>query len=175
MAAHPRGGGENIGPEGIAEYTEGSSPRGRGKRGGGAARAGRYGLIPAGAGKTTTTTPTSQASQAHPRGGGENARAFAGSDWEDGSSPRGRGKRDGWDLEALVGGLIPAGAGKTASWRCPSRPVKAHPRGGGENSSMYRLKSLGLGSSPRGRGKRPWGLAATAAVGLIPAGAGKTA
>ncbi|EDN80066.1 hypothetical protein ACTODO_00502 [Schaalia dentiphila ATCC 17982] len=71
-AAHPRSRGENVlGQAQTAAHT-GSSPLTRGKPskppGGGVA----HGLIPAHAGKTTTTTSTSPALPTHPRSRGEN-------------------------------------------------------------------------------------------------------
>ena len=91
-----------------------------------------------------------------------------------GSSPRGRGKRTQSVGRDHGGGLIPARAGKTASWRWPSLPVKAHPRVGGENGGQGGDRRPLGGSSPRGRGKREVGLAPQLLQRLIPARAGKT-
>ena len=91
-----------------------------------------------------------------------------------GSSPRGRGKLNavpdaGDDLR-----LIPAWAGKTivAVMRIVSSP--AHPRVGGENSAKMPTDDVGMGSSPRGRGKRAGKVGISLDAGLIPAWAGKT-
>ena len=50
---------------------------------------------------------------AHPRVGGENVALAEGVGPAMGSSPRGRGKRTCPALHAVLGGLIPAWAGKT--------------------------------------------------------------
>ena len=167
-------GGENR-PDGVSAVSfPGSSPRGRGKlalagrcaRGWGSSPRGRGkrhtfghcrdtgGLIPAWAGKTTQVSAPDSLSEAHPRVGGENENAPKLVDVSQGSSPRGRGKRDTiWQGISTVG-LIPAWAGKTITRRSKRRPSPAHPRVGGENacSLITRLS-------------RSW---------LIPAWAGKT-
>ena len=91
-----------------------------------------------------------------------------------GSSPRGRGKLPTAEVPALIGGLIPARAGKTSpGWAAPP-PSAAHPRAGGENEAGSGFSSMTSGSSPRGRGK-PLQFELVAGVGrLIPARAGKT-
>ena len=91
-----------------------------------------------------------------------------------GSSPRGRGKqRIGLQSEEK-GGLIPARAGKTLWWTRASRPARAHPRAGGENSRSSQALSPSEGSSPRGRGKLDVGGREDGFGRLIPARAGKT-
>ena len=52
--AHPRAGGENLAGEGVVLGVAGSSPRGRGKRGGKKGDVPKRGLIPARAGKTAS-------------------------------------------------------------------------------------------------------------------------
>ena len=76
---------------------------------------------------------------------------------------------------ALVGvGLIPARAGKTTA-RPRGRPARtAHPRACGENIQGFIDGILGMGSSPRVRGKPRLPDAAHRRVRLIPARAGKT-
>ena len=111
--AHPRAGGENSVKSVVAKPINGSSPRGRGKlemrllgrRG--------LGLIPARAGKTKRSQRQTRQTRAHPRAGGENTCGLARADIVEGSSPRGRGKRQG--IQDAIGacGLIPARAGKT--------------------------------------------------------------
>ena len=93
---------------------------------------------------------------------------------DQGSSPRGRGKR-GCRIGVLrVRRLIPARAGKTTSTRRLSAGRAAHPRAGGENQNEGWNVERKPGSSPRRRGKPPvrWGLWAVSR--LIPAQAGKT-
>ena len=70
--AHPRSRGENVGDFASGPGGQGSSPLTRGKR----ANAHRgfltVRLIPAHAGKTSTSPPTGMCSRAHPRSRGEN-------------------------------------------------------------------------------------------------------
>ena len=151
--AHPRVGGENEHKTNPPKCCLGSSPRGRGKpRLGPLALAGLR-LIPAWAGKTTTTHHTPSPSRAHPRVGGENARLGHSRERSGGSSPRGRGKQGHRPWQLTPPWLIPAWAGKTSSSRACQRPGQAHPRVGGENSLWFGTDASTGGSSPRGRGK----------------------
>ena len=91
-----------------------------------------------------------------------------------GSSPLTRGKLHVGDKRVDARGLIPAHAGKTTG-RAACRSARwAHPRSRGENRE--RGASLGgvAGSSPLTRGKLLTITAMIAALGLIPAHAGKT-
>ena len=72
---------------------------------------------------------------AHPRVGGENQRLARLGVQVKGSSPRGRGKRYAVDQVDLLGGLIPAWAGKTRTRRSSASGLGAHPRVGGENNA----------------------------------------
>ena len=112
------------------------------------------GLIPAHAGKTTSSTPRPKRLKAHPRSRGENC--------EISRSER----RSAW--------LIPAHAGKTGTHhqRPPRQP--AHPRSRGENSRVVMMVPFRGGSSPLTRGKRYSVHRLTCACGFIPAHAGKT-
>ena len=134
IPAHPRVGGENnVAWIGVAS-PGGSSPRGRGKRG--------------------IMDMSLSPFLAHPRVGGENAHPLRVVCSDRGSSPRGRGKHSRVGREGRVHGLIPAWAGKTGAG-CRGRPRhSAHPRVGGENIVDKPNILAGLGSSPRGRGKR---------------------
>ena len=91
-----------------------------------------------------------------------------------GSSPRGRGKLQVGDAGGAGGGLIPARAGKTSGRAASSPRGGAHPRAGGENRAFDVLGVGRMGSSPRGRGKRPDGSRPRNHRRLIPARAGKT-
>ena len=71
-AAHPRAGGENDLTEPIIELMPGSSPRGRGKHRRPSGQVNGPGLIPARAGKTSSSTYRHGSRSAHPRAGGEN-------------------------------------------------------------------------------------------------------
>ena len=174
-AAHPRAGGENSTVERLSLSYSGSSPRGRGKRARIVGRSAGVRLIPARAGKTTTSTPSRPTLRAHPRAGGENK-----SDTGDGSenwdsSPRGRGKHRQSPRASDRRRLIPARAGKTTSTSSPERSSPAHPRAGGENIVDKPNVLANLGSSPRGRGKPRFVSQTIGGTRLIPARAGKTA
>ena len=90
--AHPRVCGENDIAVGDLGEVLGSSPRVRGKRTPGALSPAGTGLIPACAGKTTSTSTATQTRVAHPRVCGENSLSPALSKPPSGSSPRVRGK-----------------------------------------------------------------------------------
>ena len=107
--------------------------------------------------------------------GGENGLQHAQVTLQEGSSPRGRGKRGGELHPVDLVRLIPAWAGKTSKIRVSSRPEPAHPRVGGENMPHSRRYSSQAGSSPRGRGKPEQVAEFKILPRLIPAWAGKTA
>ena len=112
-SAHPRVCGENI-PEGTPlDCVQGSSPRVRGKLGGGCAGITVSGLIPACAGKTAVGKPHKPNPRAHPRVCGENSTTTQRTCPTAGSSPRVRGKHQWRWGELKPTGLIPACAGKT--------------------------------------------------------------
>ena len=73
------------------------------------------GLIPAGAGQTCRGTRSRRQATAHPRGCGADAAGAEANELAGGSSPRVRGRLDTSEVELLVLGLIPAGAGQTAA------------------------------------------------------------
>ena len=172
--AHPRAGGENPFARAYCACPSGSSPRGRGKRGVDGRAESLIGLIPARAGKTAEFTGRDGQRQAHPRAGGENVVAETKNFSRAGSSPRGRGKQRPSVWPRPVHGLIPARAGKTQDSPPAGGGSRAHPRAGGENWAKSALVRTSVGSSPRGRGKRPPVYPAGHARGLIPARAGKT-
>ena len=113
-------------------------------------------------------------STTHPRVSGENSTAHLMPQPIDGSSPRGRGKRDAAHRHDRRHRLIPTWAGKTTSGAATRRRGWAHPRMGGENSGASGSVPPCVGSSPRGRGKRRMVLTTGWPVRLIPARAGKT-
>ena len=132
------------------------------------------GLIPAWAGKTSSTPGPTPTPGAHPRVGGENSPTMGRSRLGAGSSPRGRGKPGTSCAACQPIRLIPAWAGKTRPMTPPYRQMPAHPRVGGENHLRGPLSEQRNGSSPRGRGKLLPGADGDLIGGLIPAWAGKT-
>ena len=114
-AAHPRSRGENLKDAGRLVIGGGSSPLTRGKPRGTPPRPHQARLIPAHAGKTGWTPGRACHPPAHPRSRGENRRATTIGSQRGGSSPLTRGKRARTLDCALLGGLIPAHAGKTGS------------------------------------------------------------
>ena len=115
MAAHPRAGGENTVHILDTLEASGSSPRGRGKPDQQIRQPENHRLIPARAGKTSNLTSWKGPAEAHPRAGGENQDENIVNLSKQGSSPRGRGKRNCYRTRPLWNGLIPARAGKTSA------------------------------------------------------------
>ena len=151
--AHPRSRGENLGHERHRVLPGGSSPLTRGKRRGIPARTGGRGLIPAHAGKTALPRTLSSRTAAHPRSRGENQWHRDVSEKTAGSSPLTRGKPTALGGRGMWSRLIPAHAGKTASYIAVRHPLKAHPRSRGENDATDKFKKTLEGSSPLTRGK----------------------
>ena len=172
--AHPRACGENLTGKTAEADAAGSSPRVRGKLGGGLAGRLGLGLIPARAGKTLASTQSRSPGPAHPRACGENMSNVPDPEFMPGSSPRVRGKHPRIPDHGGTGRLIPARAGKTQQWPSTSAPSRAHPRACGENFLYRRRGWCRWGSSPRVRGKRLLSRRRIACPGLIPARAGKT-
>ena len=139
VPAHPRVGGENVLDGCRFDADCGSSPRGRGKRHADALCRPRAGLIPAWAGKTSKSSASGSAPQAHPRVGGENHGLWDAALTQRGSSPRGRGKLEREPGSPEGRGLIPAWAGKTSPPRTLRAAPWAHPRVGGENR-LFRVE-----------------------------------
>ena len=172
--AHPRVCGENADTNERIATHKGSSPRVRGKPllllfGSGHGR-----LIPACAGKTPSSISSRTSIGAHPRVCGENNSGMVWTFSSSGSSPRVRGKPCPFPAACECGGLIPACAGKTAVGSAPWQTMGAHPRVCGENLASGEAWPLGVGSSPRVRGKPNPDQLNTPTGGLIPACAGKT-
>ena len=132
------------------------------------------GLIPAHAGKTRPSPCRWCRRGAHPRSRGENRRVWEYIPRPRGSSPLTRGKRSALGGRVVVGGLIPAHAGKTRAGRGQAWSPTAHPRSRGENVSTRISTTDHTGSSPLTRGKLVTGFRCLGSWGLIPAHAGKT-
>ena len=154
MWAHPRSRGENRFRSLPPRCRRGSSPLTRGKPDDRDYRCNLWGLIPAHAGKTTKTNPTT--------------------DPNPGSSPLTRGKPIGTKTPTHPVGLIPAHAGKTLGVVGRRTSQGAHPRSRGENASAASAKLPTEGSSPLTRGKHLLTRQGHVLERLIPAHAGKT-
>ena len=133
------------------------------------------GLIPAGAGRTARRTPTSTWERAHPRWRGADVRAHEDAARFKGSSPLARGGQCGSGGRAGPPGLIPAGAGRTDRPALACKRCGAHPRWRGADTAIPVIVVKGGGSSPLARGGLRLPAHQTDRVGLIPAGAGRTA
>ena len=131
--AHPRSRGENLIGVAADLSAQGSSPLTRGKRRCGHGLGLRGRLIPAHAGKTSTTRPSRPSEGAHPRSRGENEVRHVCERAARGSSPLTRGKQRRVSGANLAHRLIPAHAGKTRRSRSGTTPERAHPRSRGEN------------------------------------------
>ena len=129
--AHPRGCGADNADELEHRSIAGSSPRVRGRRAISILKGGEGGLIPAGAGQTSSKTPARSTAPAHPRGCGADLPAGHGAGGRRGSSPRVRGRLNYLVVTCVGDGLIPAGAGQTRSLRSRFWRSGAHPRGCG--------------------------------------------
>ena len=172
--AHPRVCGENPITTGVIFTLPGSSPRVRGKLDLVQNCVIVAGLIPACAGKTAPQRPHRNRRWAHPRVCGENTRLELARVFEEGSSPRVRGKLLMLNTLCLNPRLIPACAGKTKTEARVQIGYGAHPRVCGENSGGRAPVWKRAGSSPRVRGKRLFQVAGHLYSRLIPACAGKT-
>ena len=111
---HPRGCGAHL--VGIYRLSrrQGSSPRVRGSPASLHRSAGKLGIIPAGAGLTTSASRPKNGRRDHPRGCGAHLKGGVIPGEEVGSSPRVRGSLILCLLVVLADGIIPAGAGLTA-------------------------------------------------------------
>ena len=174
IGAHPRSRGENIRLT-LTRWDEaGSSPLTRGKLSTRGILAIYGGLIPAHAGKTPSTRPSTRSTRAHPRSRGENVTIGPLTVVDRGSSPLTRGKPSRCGLHRLCRGLIPAHAGKTRSDCRARRNLRAHPRSRGENPTVPVRAGPVAGSSPLTRGKPATRPRRPSSRRLIPAHAGKT-
>ena len=110
----------------------------------------------------------------HPRVCGEHSPQDDKTGKQSGSSPRVRGTH-GHPARVRRGrGIIPACAGNTRVLALRLREVRDHPRVCGEHSAGISASQNALGSSPRVRGTRVFGLKLGDPRGIIPACAGNT-
>ncbi len=111
----------------------------------------------------------------------EHPRACGADEWQEpgkgpgrGASPRVRGRRRHRVLDDVSQRSIPARAGPTASPPTSWTPTAEHPRACGADGPDCRAGVLGLGASPRVRGRRWLHLCSRPPKRSIPAGAGPT-
>ena len=116
FADHPRACGANGTVNGVNQRQHGSSPRMRGKQGGGILMQIPSRIIPAHAGQTRSPSCHCRVHSDHPRACGANAAIFCTVDGICGSSPRMRGKPLGYDTADKLHRIIPAHAGQTPAW-----------------------------------------------------------
>ena len=153
MPEHPRARGENNTSIKLAANCTGTSPRTRGKRGGGGADFLGARNIPAHAGKTVPHAPAPGAAPEHPRARGENSKLAAITFKVTGTSPRTRGKHRLRLMEYRKARNIPAHAGKTDKPEITQRFIGEHPRARGENFMGRGMVSYRSGNIPAHAGK----------------------
>ncbi len=133
------------------------------------------GLIPARAGRTSSTRTTGTRPAAHPRSCGADAVHHFIAEYLPGSSPLVRGGRRQDPHGPRPARLIPARAGRTPRLSgCTVKPG-AHPRSCGADAPLKVPEAILSGSSPLVRGGRLRLRATNRPAGLIPARAGRTA
>ena len=174
MLAHPRGCGADAVMMASMRWAMGSSPRVRGRPTNELPHRHERGLIPAGAGQTSTVSMMFLSVRAHPRGCGADIVRDHRPEWLRGSSPRVRGRHEMYSSSFSRAGLIPAGAGQTLRVGTCRLTNGAHPRGCGADACRIACASFAPGSSPRVRGRRGRERGGEGHRGLIPAGAGQT-
>ena len=157
----------------VSLARSGSSPRVRGKALRAPAHRQGLGIIPAGAGKRSKCLAASTARRDHPRGCGEKPTKEIWRAGSAGSSPRVRGKAEGFPSFLSPMGIIPAGAGKRGEHEKQGQEGQDHPRGCGEKRGGTKSQEMLQGSSPRVRGKACLSSFLGLVAGIIPAGAGK--
>ena len=172
--AHPRGCGADLSRVARVSGRPGSSPRVRGRRVATSDQVALRGLIPAGAGQTSSQTLPASDIRAHPRGCGADPVCVRPGAVGDGSSPRVRGRLLQRVVDEAEDGLIPAGAGQTPPPTPRPSTCAAHPRGCGADAGELVTDTLNQGSSPRVRGRRVPQSMPFSCSWLIPAGAGQT-
>ena len=132
------------------------------------------GLIPARAGRTSSSTRTSSSHRAHPRSRGADGCLAPPDVHCRGSSPLARGGRERDRTPCRCRGLIPARAGRTPGRTGHAHSSRAHPRSRGADLQVKHPAAFVQGSSPLARGGRSGAVRKERTVGLIPARAGRT-
>ena len=151
----------------------GSSPRVRGEAHPSSRPRGPGRIIPAGAGRRTTSPLSPRPPPDHPRGCGEKFVMLSRSGRVAGSSPRVRGEVNSSPNGSRRAGIIPAGAGRRWAVGGHEGHAEDHPRRCGEKRAASRAARSAGGSSPRVRGEAGRLIYPLAARWIIPAGAGR--
>ena len=151
---HPRACGANLIVFGVVHTHLGSSPRMRGKLEVKEFKSTATRIIPAHAGQTSTLGMTVVRPSDHPRACGANFATLVGSQLQNGSSPRMRGKRCVGRVQHPWPRIIPAHAGQTDLDKFYGDVNADHPRACGANPCRPPIRWMNTGSSPRMRGKR---------------------
>ena len=131
-------------------------------------------IIPAYAGSTQRSSPSSGTSRDHPRIRGEHVDSSVRNLSSMGSSPHTRGAPPDGALVALQRGIIPAYAGSTRVFRDEEDATEDHPRIRGEHSQHRGTAQSFGGSSPHTRGAPAQSAPAYVRARIIPAYAGST-
>ena len=171
---HPRSRGVYAGsPDGVA-WDMGSSPLARGLLHFGLTSLGMTRIIPARAGFTPTTCPTTWASSDHPRSRGVYSVIGVLTGIVAGSSPLARGLPLGGVVDRVRDRIIPARAGFTSPPGTCGPGGTDHPRSRGVYEMNESASSSQLGSSPLARGLHVRGTRPRILIRIIPARAGFT-
>ena len=172
-AVYPRVCGETEGRVYYSPTLDGLSPRVRGNLVTGSIALSKKRSIPACAGKPRCSGVSVVARWVYPRVCGETLPVFKRYAFKDGLSPRVRGNRASTSDQGLPVGSIPACAGKPKI--CPpARSITSvYPRVCGETLLSLSIMCFASGLSPRVRGNLIIRTRAWAALGSIPACAGK--
>ena len=171
---HPRRCGENAHVRRQCGIITGSPPQVRGKHALAAGCRLRYGITPAGAGKTFLRSILPPLWADHPRRCGENRPTFAAPLSSSGSPPQVRGKHRTAVANNNQIGITPAGAGKTFILDEGAAIAQDHPRRCGENKAPFSGVFGQPGSPPQVRGKLQRAYTQGSKCRITPAGAGKT-
>ena len=171
---HPRVRGEKLVVPLRAFLLQGSPPRARGEDPARKEHAGRDGITPACAGRSTPPICTCPSCEDHPRVRGEKKSARAALPAGKGSPPRARG--EGCSAGARQGGqgITPACAGRSSAMPSSMMIWQDHPRVRGEKQNAIGQSDYYLGSPPRARGEESHTAPFLSGCRITPACAGRS-